>query len=227
VSFASQHAGIREPGEPPVPLGGGDARLRPFDRQKLLGAVRQILEAVGEDPDREGLQDTPRRVADMYAELFRGLREDPGAHLESALFEESSYEGIVVIRDIGFSSMCEHHLIPFFGHVHLGYLPSDGRIVGLSKLARLVEGFARRPQVQERLTEQIAAEIERVLEPRGAAVIVEAQHLCMAMRGVCKPGTVTLTSSATGALAEPPAHAEALSLLGRSAGHQNGLGVRR
>ena len=165
------------------------------DVPRVERAVREILLAVGEDPDREGLRDTPARVARMYAELFGGLHEDPRRHLRK-FFTETCDE-VVLVRDISFDSMCEHHLLPFMGKAHIGYLP-DGRVVGLSKLARVVEQVARRPQVQERMTEQIADLLVEELHARGVAVVIEAVHTCMTIRGVRKPGCVCVTSAMKG-----------------------------
>lgn len=168
------------------------------DREKIMRAVRMILEAIGEDPDREGLQETPRRVADMYAEIFAGMGADPAAHLQ-VLFSET-HDELILVRHIPFYSLCEHHLVPFFGHAHLAYIPDGGRVTGLSKLARTVEVFARRPQMQERLTSQIADALMEHLRPKGVGVVVEAEHLCMSMRGVAKPGAQTVTSAVRGLL---------------------------
>ena len=168
-----------------------------IDRDRIEKAVREILEAVGEDPDRDGLQRTPERVAKMYAEILGGLHADPADHL-SVTFD-LDHDEMVMIRDIPFYSLCEHHLVPFVGKAHVAYIPNDdGRITGLSKLARLVEGFSQRPQVQERLTTQVADALVERLEPRGVLVVIEAEHLCMSMRGVRKPGTVTVTSQVRG-----------------------------
>ena len=188
----------------------------PVDRVRIERAVREILLAVGEDPDRDGLRDTPRRVAKAYSEVFGGLREDPSAHLDTTF--EVSHDEIIVVRDIPFFSICEHHLIPFFGKAHVAYLPEkDGRITGLSKLARLVDGYAKRPQVQERLTCEVANAIEQKLRPRGAAVVIEAEHLCMSMRGIKKPGAKTVTSSMRGIFREnPSSREEVLNLILRS-----------
>jgi GTP cyclohydrolase I len=185
------------------------------DLPRIAAAVREILVGVGEDPDREGLRETPARVARMYAELFSGLHEDPGQHL-FAMFE-AEHDGLVLVRDIQLSSVCEHHLLPWTGKVHIAYLPGDnGRITGLSKLARLVEGYAKRPQVQERLTSQVADALVRVLVPRGVLVVVEAEHLCMSVRGVRKPGAMTVTLAARGHfLADASARAEVLALVQR------------
>lgn len=185
------------------------------DTARIEAAVREILAAVGEDPDREGLLDTPARVARMYAETCSGLRENPTRHLKVTF--EADHDEMVMVRDIPFYSMCEHHLVPFFGHAHVAYIPSpDGRIVGLSKFARLIDGYARRPQVQERLTSQIADAMEVALQPRGVAVVVEAEHLCMAMRGVRKPGSSTVTSAVRGLFrSDPAARAEALRFVQR------------
>jgi GTP cyclohydrolase I len=165
------------------------------DQPRIERAVREILIAIGEDPDREGLLRTPHRVAKAYAELFAGLREEPKVHLRT-VFDEN-YDEVVLLRDIPFHSMCEHHLLPFTGRAHVAYLPK-GKVVGLSKLARLVEGYARRPQVQERLTMQIADALVEELDPKGAAVIVEATHTCMTMRGVKKTGSIMATSAVRG-----------------------------
>jgi GTP cyclohydrolase I len=169
----------------------------PVDLARIEAAVREILVAIGEDPQRDGLLDTPRRVARMYGEIFSGLREDPGDHLKVVF--EADHDEMVMVKDIPIYSVCEHHLVPWFGNAHVAYIPNDdGRITGLSKLARLVDGFSRRPQVQERLTTQVADRIQAVLEPRGVLVVVEAEHLCMSMRGVRKPGATTVTSAVRG-----------------------------
>jgi len=165
------------------------------DLARIEGAVREILAAVGEDPDREGLRETPARVARMYAEMFSGLHEDARAHLRKFFTEKC--DEVVLVRDISFNSMCEHHMLPFMGKAHIGYLP-DGRVVGLSKLARVVESVARRPQVQERMTETIADLLVEELHPRGVAVVIEAVHTCMSVRGVRKPSAVCVTSAMRG-----------------------------
>jgi GTP cyclohydrolase IA len=167
----------------------------PIDHARIEAAVHEILVAIGEDPDREGLAGTPRRVAAAYAELLSGLREDPRGHLATT-FDENHHE-MVVLRDIPFASLCEHHLLPFTGHVHVGYIPR-GRVVGLSKLARMVEGYARRPQTQERLVSQIADALNSVLKPDGCGVVIEASHTCMTIRGVRKPGATMVTSAMRG-----------------------------
>ncbi len=169
--------------------------MNDIDRQKIEQAVTTILTAVGEDPNREGLRDTPKRVARMYEELFSGLTEDPASHLDIGFTE--NYDEMVVLRDIPFYSMCEHHLLPFMGQAHVAYIP-DGKVAGLSKLARVVEAFARRPQVQERLTSQIAEMLMDKLQAKGVGVIIEATHTCMTIRGVKKPGSVMVTSSMLG-----------------------------
>lgn len=191
-----------------------DSKDIDFDR--IENAVRELLGAIGEDPERDGLLDTPARVARMYGEICSGLREEPATHLEKTFQVE--HDEIIVVRDISFYSICEHHLIPFFGKAHVAYLPEkDGRITGLSKLARLVDGFARRPQVQERLTGQIADAIDEKLSPRGAAVVLEAEHLCMSMRGIRKPGARTVTSSMRGIFRSNSAsREEVLNLIQRS-----------
>jgi GTP cyclohydrolase IA len=169
----------------------------PMDLDRIAKAVREILEAIGEDPERDGLRDTPERVARMYAEICSGLHEDADTHL--AVTFEAGHDEMVMVRDIAVQSVCEHHIIPFIGRAHVAYIPGrDGRITGLSKLARLVDAYARRPQVQERLTAEVADEIDRTLQPRGVMVVVEAEHLCMTMRGVRKPGSTTVTSAVRG-----------------------------
>jgi len=165
------------------------------DRPRIEAAVREILAAVGEDPDREGLQETPARVARMYAELFSGLHDDPRQHLQKFFTEQ--YDEMVLVRDISFNSTCEHHLLPFMGKAHIGYVP-DGRVVGLSKLARVVESVSRRPQVQERMTEQIANLLIEELNVKGVAVVLEATHTCMTIRGIRKPGSLCVTSAMKG-----------------------------
>ncbi|MDP8957601.1 MAG: GTP cyclohydrolase I FolE [Actinomycetota bacterium] len=189
-----------------------------MDLGAIADAVRTILKAVGEDPERPGLQGTPERVARFYQEVFSGLHQDPREVLTVVAGEgdedREQPRGMVILRDIPFSSLCEHHLTAMVGRAHVGYLPQEGRLTGLSKLARLVEAYARRPQVQERLTAQVADALMEVLEPRGAVVVVEAEHLCMSMRGVRKPGATTMTSEVRGELAEDPAlRAEAMSLM--------------
>jgi GTP cyclohydrolase IA len=182
-----------------------------IDRPRIERAVREILIAVGEDPDREGLRETPARVARMYAELFRGLHEDPRVHLRKSFVEK--YDEIVLVRDISFDSLCEHHMLPFMGKAHIGYLP-DGRVVGLSKLARVVQSVARRPQVQERMTETLADLLMEELHAKGVAVILEAVHTCMTVRGVAKPGAVCVTSAVRGAFRNKPStRAELLTLI--------------
>jgi GTP cyclohydrolase I len=187
------------------------------DVERIARAVREILIAIGEDPDRDGLRNTPMRVARSYDEIFAGLRADPGALL-TTVFEED-HEEFVLVKDIELYSTCEHHLVPFHGVAHVGYIPGiDGRITGLSKLARLVDAYARRPQVQERLTSQIADTLMSQLEPRGVIVVVECEHLCMSMRGIKKPGARTVTSAVRGWFQRSQAaRAEALSLI---LGHQ-------
>lgn len=185
-----------------------------MDKRKIEEGVRLILEGVGEDPDREGLRETPARVARMYEEVFAGLTEDPARHFQ-VTFDEG-HEEMVLERDIPFYSMCEHHLVPFFGTASIAYIPGpNGRICGISKLARLLDAFAKRPQVQERLTTQVADTLMAELQPRGVLVVVDAEHLCMSMRGVKKPGTRTTTSAVRGAFkTHPDTRAEALALLG-------------
>jgi GTP cyclohydrolase I len=183
------------------------------DRARIQRAVREILIGIGEDPDREGVLGTPERVADAYAYLFAGLGEDPTRHLEIGFAED--YRDTVLVRDMPLYSICEHHLIPFAGKAHVGYAP-DGRVVGLSKLARLVEGYARRPQLQEQLTVQIADALYESLGSRGSIVIIEAEHLCMTARGVQKPGSITVTSAVRGIYEEDESlRAETMALISR------------
>jgi len=181
------------------------------DLPRIERAVREILQAVGEDPDREGLRETPARVARMYAELFSGLKQNPGRHLQR-VFEET-YDELVLVRDISFNSMCEHHLLPFMGVAHLGYIP-NGKVTGLSKLARVVEEVSHRPQVQERMTEVIADLMEAELQPKGVIVVLEAEHTCMSIRGIRKPGSLTVTSAVRGLLRTcESTRAEAMALI--------------
>ena len=187
--------------ETDLTLPDGSVPIRPFDLPRIEAAVREILLALGEDPDREGLIRTPARVALAYAELFSGLREDPRQHL-GVTFDERHHE-LVMLRDIPFASVCEHHLLPFTGRAHIGYIP-EGRVVGLSKLARLVEGYARRPQVQERLTSEIADALMEELRPDGCGVVIEAVHTCMTIRGIQKPGATMITSAVRGGFRRRP-----------------------
>ena len=183
-----------------------------MDKERIQNAVREILIAVGEDPDREGLLETPKRVANMYEEIFAGLTEDPKPHIK--LFNEQSNDEMVIVKDIPFYSMCEHHLLPFFGKAHIGYIPSDNKIIGLSKLARIVDNFAKKPQVQERLTSDIADFLNDNLQPKGVAVIMEAEHMCMTMRGARAAGSKTQTSALRGIMrTDAKTRAEVLSLL--------------
>lgn len=185
-----------------------------LDKPRVEAAVREFLLAIGEDPDREGLQGTPDRVARACEEIFGGMQEDPAAYLRKQ-FHEPGNEEMVVVRDIPFSSMCEHHLLPFVGHAHVCYIPRDGRITGLSKIARCVSGFARRPQLQERLTGQIADAMVRELDSLGVLVVIEAEHTCMTIRGIRTPGAKTVTLAVRGCLkTDPKSRAEALRLLG-------------
>ncbi len=184
----------------------------PVDQPRIQRAVREILAAIGEDPDRDGLADTPQRVARAYAEMFAGLHQDAGDVLSTSF--DLNHQELVLVKDIPFYSTCEHHLVPFHGSAHLGYIPSDeGRVTGLSKLARLVEVFARRPQVQERLTTQLVDAMMEHLSPKGAIVVIECEHLCMSMRGVRKPGARTVTSAVRGQIRETATRAEAMSLI--------------
>lgn len=183
------------------------------DKERIAAAVKEILLAVGEDPEREGLLETPERVARMYEEVFSGLHDDPSRHIK--LFtDDSGNDGMVLIKDIPLYSMCEHHLLPFTGRCHIAYIPNNGRILGLSKFARIVDSFARRPQVQEHLTNQIADFLNQYLQPQGVAVIIEAEHLCMTMRGARAAGSSTQTSALRGIMrSDARTRAEALSLL--------------
>ena len=186
---------------------------KPIDLPRIERAVREILAAIGEDPDRDGLVDTPARVARAYAEQFSGLSQSPEDVLGTVF--DADHDELILVRDIEVYSTCEHHLVPFFGRAHVAYIPNEkGQITGLSKLARLVDVYARRPQVQERMTSQIADALMRVLEPRGALVVIEAEHLCMSMRGVRKPGAKTVTSAVRGSIRDNAStRAEAMSLL--------------
>jgi GTP cyclohydrolase I len=184
-----------------------------MDKLRIENAVREILEAIGEDPNREGLIDTPKRIAKMYEEIFSGLNEDPRKHLE-VFFQQEQHSELVLVKDIPFYSMCEHHFAPFFGIAHVGYIPRDGRLTGLSKLARVVETVSKRPQLQERLTSTIADVLVDKLQPYGVIVVVEAEHMCMTMRGVKKAGSKTITSAVRGTLEkDAKSRAEAMSLI--------------
>jgi GTP cyclohydrolase I len=183
-----------------------------IDQKRIEKAIREILKAIGENPNRQGIKDTPRRVAKMYAELFGGLHKDPGK--EISIFHNEDHEELIMVKNIPFYSMCEHHLVPFIGKAHVAYIPTKGKVTGLSKLVRVIEGFARRPQVQERLTGQIADCLMKKLKPHGVLVVIEAEHLCMSMRGVKKPGSITTTSAVRGVLRKnAKTRAEALSLI--------------
>lgn len=203
-------------GGTPPDNGDSDAAEMPgiatVDHARIAAAVREILVAVGEDPDRDGLRDTPDRVARSYAELFSGLAQTPDQVLTTSF--DVGHSEMILVRDIDMFSLCEHHLVPFHGVAHVGYIPgADGRVTGLSKLARLVDVFARRPQVQERLTSQIADAIAEHLNAQGVLVVIEAEHLCMSMRGVRRPGARTITSAVRGQLRHPATRAEAMSLV--------------
>ncbi|MEV7567249.1 MULTISPECIES: GTP cyclohydrolase I FolE [Streptomyces] len=195
----------------PVTL-DGEGTIGEFDEKRAENAVRELLIAVGEDPDREGLRETPARVARAYKELFAGLWQKPEDVLTTTF--DLGHDEMVLVKDIELTSQCEHHLLPFHGVAHIGYIPAEtGKITGLSKLARLVDVFARRPQVQERLTTQIADSLMRILDARGAIVVIEAEHMCMALRGVRKPGAKTTTSAVRGQLRDATTRAEAMSLI--------------
>ncbi|MFD5031721.1 GTP cyclohydrolase I FolE [Streptomyces sp. NPDC058220] len=195
----------------PVTL-DGETQVREFDEKRAENAVRELLIAVGEDPDREGLLATPGRVARAYREIFAGLWQNPEDVLTTTF--DLGHDEMVMVKDIEVTSTCEHHLVPFVGVAHVGYIPSsDGKITGLSKLARLVDVYARRPQVQERLTTQVADSLMEILEPRGVIVVIECEHMCMSMRGVRKPGAKTITSAVRGQLRNATTRAEAMSLI--------------
>ncbi len=184
----------------------------PVDQPRIQRAVREILAAIGEDPERDGLRETPNRVARAYAEFFAGLHQDAGEVLSTTF--NLDHEELVLVKDIPFYSTCEHHLVPFHGAAHIGYIPSaEGKVTGLSKLARLVEVFARRPQVQERLTTQIVDALMTHLQPKGAIVVIECEHMCMSMRGIRKPGAKTVTSAVRGQVRDTATRAEAMSLI--------------
>nr|WP_294694986.1 GTP cyclohydrolase I FolE [uncultured Friedmanniella sp.] len=186
--------------------------MGPFDHDRVVAAVREILIGIGENPDRDGLQDTPERVARAYAEMFSGLHQEPDEVLAKRF--DLGFDELVLVKDIEVWSCCEHHLVPFTGVAHIGYIPSkDGTITGLSKLARLVDLYSKRPQVQERLTTQVADALERILQPRGVIVVFECEHLCMTMRGVRKPGSKTVTSAVRGHLRNSATRAEAMGLI--------------
>ncbi len=195
--------------------GATPPEARHIDKPRIEAAVREILAAVGEDVDRDGLQETPSRVARMYAEMFGGLHVEPGRHLHKVFEEE--YDEMVLVRDITFHSMCEHHLLPFIGTAHIGYIPR-GRVTGLSKLARVVDEVSRRPQVQERMTHTIADLMESELDAKGVIVVLEAEHTCMTIRGVKKPGALTITSAVRGLLRkDASSRAEAMALINKKA----------
>jgi GTP cyclohydrolase I len=200
------------PATDPLAAGAPVPGITPVDQPRIEAAIREILLAIGEDPDRSGLLDTPRRVAKAYTEMFAGLHHDPAEILATQF--DLDHEELVLVKDIPFYSTCEHHLVPFHGVAHVGYIPShDGKVTGLSKLARLVDMFARRPLVQERLTTQIVEALVTHLKPRGAIVVIECEHLCMSMRGIRKPGAKTVTSAVRGQLHDPATRAEAMSLI--------------
>jgi GTP cyclohydrolase I len=184
-----------------------------MDKKRIEKAFREIIIAIGEDPDREGLKETPARVARMYEELFAGLEKDPRDHMK-VTFKDEEHEELVLVKDIPFYSMCEHHFIPFVGKAHVGYIPRDGSVVGLSKLARVVDEIAKRPQLQERITSEVANIVNEEINPLGVIVVIEAEHLCMSMRGVKKPGSKTVTSAVRGIFkTDPRTRAEALSFI--------------
>jgi len=185
-----------------------------INQKRIERAVKEILAAIGEDPKRSGIVDTPRRVARMYAELFSGIGRDPGKEL--TIFHNEDHEEMIMVKDIPFYSICEHHLVPFVGKAHIAYIPTKGRVTGLSKLVRVLEAYAKRPQVQERLTSQLADTLMKKLRPQGVLVVIEAEHLCMSMRGVKKPGSITVTSAVRGVFAKhDKTRAEALALIKR------------
>ncbi|MFC1410671.1 GTP cyclohydrolase I FolE [Streptacidiphilus sp. N1-12] len=196
----------------PVTIEETPGLVRVFDQKRAEDAVRELLIAVGEDPEREGLRETPARVARAYQEIFAGLWQQPEDVLTTTF--DLGHDEMVLVKDIEVTSVCEHHLVPFRGVAHVGYIPShSGKITGLSKLARLVDVYARRPQVQERLTTQVADSLMRILEPRGVIVVIECEHMCMSMRGIRKPGAKTITSAVRGQLRDAATRAEAMSLI--------------
>ncbi len=188
--------------------------MLPMDKRKIEKAVKMILEAVGEDPEREGLKDTPRRVADFYQEIFAGLNQNPQEQLR--LYSAPNQDEMIIAKDIFFHSLCEHHLLPFFGKAHIAYIPSDNKITGFSRLVRVLEVLARRPQLQERLTAQVADTLMEVLKPKGVLVLIEAEQMCLTMRGLKKPGSVTITSAMRGTLRKEALRKEAFALIRRS-----------
>lgn len=184
-----------------------------MDKQRIKNAITEILIAIGEDPSREGLKDTPTRIANMYEEIFCGINKKPEKELEK-IFNEEGHEELVLVKDIPFYSMCEHHLLPFFGTASVGYIPTEGKITGLSKLARVVDTVAKKPQLQERLTSEIADALVKALNPKGVIVVIEAEHMCMTMRGIKKAGAKTITSAVRGIMrSDPRSRAEAISLI--------------
>ncbi|MBR2783371.1 MAG: GTP cyclohydrolase I FolE [Firmicutes bacterium] len=190
-----------------------DNKVKEIDQERIQKAVREILEAIGEDPEREGLRDTPSRIGRMYAEIFDGIHADPRDCLKTQ-FTADKHNEMVIVRDIPFASMCEHHMLPFVGKAHVAYIPQDGRITGLSKIARVVQGYSHRLQLQERLTSQIADALVDELQPMGVLVIIEAEHMCMSIRGVNKPGALTVTSAVRGTFrSDPRTRSEALDLI--------------
>lgn len=210
ASAGPDAAAVQRPGTNGVLLGPSHAA--PFDADRVAAGIREVLIGIGEDPDRDGLQDTPQRVARAYAELFAGLHQEPAEVLATTF--DLPHDELVLVKDIELWSVCEHHLLPFTGVAHVGYIPGEnGRITGLSKLARLVDVYAKRPQVQERLTTQIADELLSTLQPRGVIVVLECEHQCMTMRGVRKPGSKTVTSAVRGGMRDPVTRAEAMSLI--------------
>lgn len=184
-----------------------------LDKERIQNAVREILIAIGEDPNREGLTETPTRIANMYEEIFSGINEEPEKYLE-IYFQQEKYEELVLLKDIPFYSVCEHHLVPFFGKAHIGYIPKNGSLTGLSKLARVLETVSKRPQLQERLTSSVADIIQEKLKPYGVIVVIEAEHMCMTMRGIKKPGSKTITSAVRGIFStDAKSRAEVLSMI--------------
>jgi len=209
---AAPDQGSGQPEAHPTRVVPDGRAVRPYDHDRVAAAVREILLGIGEDPDRDGLRDTPQRVARAYAEMFAGLRQDAESVLATRF--DLGHDELVLVKDIEVWSCCEHHLVPFTGVAHIGYIPAvDGRITGLSKLARLVDVYAKRPQVQERLTTQVADAIQTLLQPRGVIVVFECEHLCMTMRGVRKPGSKTVTSAVRGQLLNAATRAEAMGLI--------------
>lgn len=190
---------------------GGSGRMPKIDKERIKHLVKEFLKAIGENPDREGLKETPQRVADMCEEIFSGIGRSPVEAFK--VFEQKGYDEMIIVKDIPFYSICEHHLLPFFGKAHIAYIPSENKITGFSELVKVLQILSKRPQLQERLTSELADFLYKALKPKGILVVIEAEHLCMTMRGVKKPGTKTITSAMRGIMRRPETRAEALTLI--------------